>query len=350
MPISPRAGQRELAAPEEVVRQLEAARLLERRHAHALRVEPAHHVLDRAVLAGRVHRLEDDQQRPPALGVQALLQRVEALDVLRAAPGRRLLVGPGRVVGVVLRQLEAVGPHTEAPLVIHTRTIRRVRSGGRRPRYRAIARCGAVAADVASRHGRRASCRHVERGLQCSPPVDSSLATRTSRRRSRCSSPSAAAHTPRPRSRPGAWERRSFKKNAVVRAKVKNNAINGSKVATDSLTGADVKESTFDKVPAAALADGATHANSAAAVDKITYKSATGTAPRRGAGGSATATCDPGQHVVGGGLRVDDPVNADLLDDYPDASNTAWTGRAYAGSAAVNFTVYAVCTTAGATG
>jgi hypothetical protein len=142
-----------------------------------------------------------------------------------------------------------------------------------------------------------------------------------------------------------------LKKNAVVRAKIKNNAINGSKVTTDSLTGADVKESTFDKVPAAALADGATHANSAAAVDKITYKTATGTAPAGGgAGGSATATCDPGQHVVGGGLRVDDPVNANLLDDYPDASNTAWTGRAYAGSAAVNFTVYAVCMTAAATG
>jgi len=142
-----------------------------------------------------------------------------------------------------------------------------------------------------------------------------------------------------------------LKRNAVVRAKIKNNAVNGSKVAINSLTGDDVKETTLNKVPAASLADGATHANSSAAVDKVTYKTAAGTAPAGGgAGGAATATCDPGQHVVGGGLRVDDPANANLLDDYPDASNTAWTGRAYAGPAPVNFTVFAICMTATVTG
>jgi hypothetical protein len=141
-----------------------------------------------------------------------------------------------------------------------------------------------------------------------------------------------------------------LKKNAVVRAKIKKNAVNGAKVATDSLTGSDIKESALDKVPAAALADGATHANSAAAVDKITYKTAGGTAPANG-GASATASCDPGQHVVGGGLRVDDPVNAYLIDDFPDAGNTAWTGRAYSvNTTPVNFTVFAICTTASATG
>jgi hypothetical protein len=144
---------------------------------------------------------------------------------------------------------------------------------------------------------------------------------------------------------------KQLKKSAVVRAKIKNNAVNGSKVATGSLTGDDVKESTFEKVPAASLADGASHANSSAAVDKITYKTAAGTAPAGGgAGGAATAACDPGQHVVGGGLRVDDPANANLLDDYPDAGNTAWTGRAYAGPEPVNFTVFAICMTATATG
>ena len=142
-----------------------------------------------------------------------------------------------------------------------------------------------------------------------------------------------------------------LKKSAVVRAKIKNNAVNGSKVARNSLSGDDVKESTLAKVPASALADAAGHAGSAAAVDKITYKTAAGTAPAGGgAGGSATATCDPGQHVVGGGLRVDDPANANLLDDYPDSGNTAWTGRAYAGSAPVNFTVFAICTTSTAIG
>ena len=105
-----------------------------------------------------------------------------------------------------------------------------------------------------------------------------------------------------------------------------------------------VDENSLAKVPAAFLADGAGHA---AALDKVTYKSVAGTAPAGGgAGGSATAACDAGQHVLGGGLRVDDPANANLLDDYPDVGDTAWTGRAYAGpDAAVNFTVYAICAT-----
>jgi hypothetical protein len=142
-----------------------------------------------------------------------------------------------------------------------------------------------------------------------------------------------------------------LKKSAVVRAKIKNNAVNGSKVARGSLTGDDIKESTLAEVPAATLADGATHANSSAAIDKITYKTAGGTAPAGGgAGAAATATCDPGQHVVGGGLRVDDPATANIIDSYPDAGNTAWTGRAFAGPVAVNFTVFAVCMTATATG
>jgi hypothetical protein len=144
---------------------------------------------------------------------------------------------------------------------------------------------------------------------------------------------------------------KQLKNNAVVRAKIKTNAVDGTKVAGDSLTGADVDENSLAKVPAAALADGAGHANSAAAIDKVTYKSAAGTAPAGGgAGGSATAACDPGQHVIGGGLRVDDPTNANILDDYPDAGNTAWTGRAYAGPASVNFTVYAICTAVTAAG
>jgi hypothetical protein len=145
--------------------------------------------------------------------------------------------------------------------------------------------------------------------------------------------------------------RSKIKKNAVDSSKIKNNAINGVKVAADALTGADIKETTLEKVPAAALADGASHANSSAALDKITYKTAAGTAPPGGgAGGTATAACDPGQHVVGGGLRVDDPTDANILDDYPDAGNTAWTGRAWAASAPVTFTVFAICMTATATG
>jgi hypothetical protein len=57
-------------APEEVVVELFAARGLERVHLAALRIDPRHHVLDRAVLAGGVHRLEDQQHAPLVLGVE----------------------------------------------------------------------------------------------------------------------------------------------------------------------------------------------------------------------------------------------------------------------------------------
>jgi hypothetical protein len=141
-----------------------------------------------------------------------------------------------------------------------------------------------------------------------------------------------------------------LKKDAVVRAKIKSNAVNGSKVAGNSLSGADIDESTLAKVPAAALADGAGHANSAAALDKITYKSATGSAPA-GSVGSATAGCDAGQHVIGGGVKADDPANLIAVDSYPDAGGTVWTARIWnSGPAPSTFTVYAICTTAAAVG
>lgn len=144
---------------------------------------------------------------------------------------------------------------------------------------------------------------------------------------------------------------KQIKKSAVTREKVKKNAIDGSKVLDGSLGGDDVKESSLAKVPSAAAAD---HAAAAAALDKVTYKAATATAPAAGgtAGlNSATAACDAGQHAIGGGVRVEDPVNAFIVDDYPDAGNTAWAGRvANVAPTPVNFTVYAICTSAVAVG
>ena len=89
--------------------ELGARRLLEGRDAHALRVEPAHHVLDRPVLARGVHRLEDDEQRAAALRVQALLQRVEPLEVLRSDLLGGVLVEPCLVVRLAVGQLEVPG-------------------------------------------------------------------------------------------------------------------------------------------------------------------------------------------------------------------------------------------------
>ena len=49
------------SAPQEVMLQFGGARMLEARYLAALRINSGHHVLDGAVLAGRIHRLENEQ-------------------------------------------------------------------------------------------------------------------------------------------------------------------------------------------------------------------------------------------------------------------------------------------------
>ena len=39
----------------------------------SLRIDARHDVIDRAVFAGRVHRLEDEQQGPAVLGIEHIL-------------------------------------------------------------------------------------------------------------------------------------------------------------------------------------------------------------------------------------------------------------------------------------
>ena len=98
MPIRPRSGSAHRRAPEKIVVEFLRARRLERMHLAALRIDAGHHVLDDAVLAGRIHRLEHDQHRPAVLRVEPLLQIGEALDV-------RL----EHLLGLVLVDIEACG-------------------------------------------------------------------------------------------------------------------------------------------------------------------------------------------------------------------------------------------------
>ena len=117
----------------------------------------------------------------------------------------------------------------------------------------------------------------------------------------------------------------------------------------ESLCGADIREGTLGKVPAAAAADAAAHANSSAALDKLTYKFATAPAPAS-TDTALTVACDPGQHVVGGGVKLENFALGLLDDSYPDAGGTAWTGHVAVGTTPTNATVYAICTTAIAVG
>jgi hypothetical protein len=181
---------------------------------------------------------------------------------------------------------------------------------------------------------------------------------------------------------------RQLKPNAVVRSKIAANAVTGSRILDNSVTGADIRESTLGRVPSAALADTAvnaisartattaktaatattaanavsatraahaTHAAAAGALDKATYETATGAVPPPPAYGTpatpATAYCDAGQHVIGGGARVDDTTVASVVDQYPDANDTAWTARVLNPSRDTQyFTVYAICITVSSTG
>jgi hypothetical protein len=80
------------------------------------------------------------------------------------------------------------------------------------------------------------------------------------------------------------------------------------------------------------------------------YKTATGTVakapnPDESSHAAATATCDPGQKVVGGGVKLDDPTTTTTVDGYPDAGGTAWTAHVANDDpkSAYGFTVTAIC-------
>ena len=76
-------GQLPRRVPQEVVVQFLRAGVLETEHLAALGIDARHHVLDGAILAGRVHRLENQQQRIPVGRVQHVLLGAEVEDVFR---------------------------------------------------------------------------------------------------------------------------------------------------------------------------------------------------------------------------------------------------------------------------
>jgi hypothetical protein len=78
--------------------ELLGGRALERDDVAALRVDARHHVFDRAVLAGRVERLQDHEQRVGVARVQQLLRGGELLRELGEV-----------ILGKVLRALAVLG-------------------------------------------------------------------------------------------------------------------------------------------------------------------------------------------------------------------------------------------------
>jgi hypothetical protein len=149
---------------------------------------------------------------------------------------------------------------------------------------------------------------------------------------------------------------KELKRNAVTAAKIKRNAVNSSKVRNDSLTGSDINEGALGPVARAALADRATSVDQAAragiagGLDRVVYRVATvsvpaAPAPGDSSTGSATARCDAGQLVVGGGAKLDEQMS--LVDSFPEAA-ASWIAHVNNDDplSARSATVYAVCITA----
>jgi hypothetical protein len=150
----------------------------------------------------------------------------------------------------------------------------------------------------------------------------------------------------------GAYAATALPANSVGTKQLKNSAVVAAKIKKNTITGADINESTLAKVPSAQVADRAAAASS---LDKVTYKTAAGTAPAGSAANVASAKCDSGQHVIGGGVTLATPGIGVINDSSPDANGAGWTahvGNASSGSSAatLTFTVYAICTTVGSIG
>jgi hypothetical protein len=144
---------------------------------------------------------------------------------------------------------------------------------------------------------------------------------------------------------------KQLKAGAVTRADIKNGAVNGAKVAKDALTGDDINEASLAQVSSAVSAGSAStaaHANATGALDKIAFRTATNSVPASDGmtptTAIATAACDGGQIVAGGGVKVEDPGTTSVIDSYPDAGGRAWSARVDNNDTSPhNFTVYAIC-------
>ena len=82
MPMRPRSGKQRAVRHKKVVIELLVAWLLKRVDLTACGVNAREHRADRAILARRVHRLKDDQQRVCVAGVEDALEVVQLIDLI----------------------------------------------------------------------------------------------------------------------------------------------------------------------------------------------------------------------------------------------------------------------------
>ena len=112
-----RGGQLLLDAPQEVVAALQLGRRLPGVGAHAQRAGFLEHRADRAVLARRVHALQQHQQLETLVGPEHVLQRIDLVcQLAHAQPILVLVTGAeGLGVGRAVLQGEALAAHRHVP-------------------------------------------------------------------------------------------------------------------------------------------------------------------------------------------------------------------------------------------
>ena len=82
MPIRPRSGRSRVVRHRKSCCSFVGAGMLEAEYLAALRIDPGHHVLDGAVLSGRIHGLKDQQDGMAVGRVEKLLLRAQLRDVV----------------------------------------------------------------------------------------------------------------------------------------------------------------------------------------------------------------------------------------------------------------------------
>ena len=119
-PDAPAAGERLIDAPQEIVIPLLDARLLESLHLHPRRIQRREDMIDGAVLARRVHGLQDHDEAVRILGVQLFLELLHLLDGLREIISLHLRLLHLHIAGRGIVRERHPRPLTDAiPLDVH---------------------------------------------------------------------------------------------------------------------------------------------------------------------------------------------------------------------------------------
>jgi hypothetical protein len=133
----------------------------------------------------------------------------------------------------------------------------------------------------------------------------------------------------KPKSIPG----NRIKPGSLAGAQIKARTLTGAKIKPGSLTGKQVVGKSLTGVSASSLA---AVQYAVTTVNLVQFKPG---------GTTATASCPPGQKVIGGGAVVNKELDAAVNDSGPQISRGGWEATGYTGSPGTTMTVTAICTT-----